>query len=127
MIGFGLLISDNRYMLSIRREETPQVRFAQIMREKKAQENITLLCYGMPDAGFYLAADIIPQYRFFARVNIDLPGLKETLSGYIAQKSAEFLVTRNWEIAPEGYELIESQTFWSEEQNDTYRLYQRVN
>jgi hypothetical protein len=127
MIGFGLLISDNRYMLSIRRENTPQVRFAQIMRERKTEDEITLLCYGMPDAGFYLAADVIPQYRFFARVNVDLPGLKKTLQGYINDKSAEFLVTRNFETNPAGYELIESQTFWSEEQNDTFRLYQRVN
>lgn len=127
MIGFGLLISDNRYMLSIRREETPQVRFAQIMRERKTEDEIKLLCYGMPDAGFYLAADVIPQYRFFARVNVSLPGLKETLSGYIAEKSAEFLVSRNMEVSADGYELIQTQTFWSEEQNDTFRLYQRVN
>jgi hypothetical protein len=34
MIGFALLISDNRYMLSIPREETPQVRFASIMQQR---------------------------------------------------------------------------------------------
>ena len=127
MLALALLISDNRYMLSVRREDTPQMRFAAIMREKKSEDEITLLCYACPDAGFYRAADVIPQYRFFARVNIDLPEYREAQSGYVAERSAEFLVTRNMEISPEGYELIESQTFWSEEQNDTYRLYQRVN
>jgi len=126
MLALALFISDNRYMLSIRREDTPQVRFAAIMREKKTEDAITLFCYQCPDAGFYLAANIIPQYRFFARVNVDLPELKEAQAGYIAERSAEFLVTRNREISPDGYTLIETQTFWSEEQNDTYRLYQRV-
>ena len=126
MLALALLISDNRYMLSIRREDTPQVRFASIMRARKTQEQISLLCYACPDGGFYLAADVIPAYRFFARVNMALPELQEAQSGYIAQRSAEFLVTRNLEISPDGYQLIETQTFWSEEQDDTYRLYQRV-
>ena len=126
MIGLALLISDNRYMLSIPREETPQAHFAAIMEEKKTEENVTLLCYAMPDAGFYLAVDEIPPYRFFARVNVDLPELKQAQNDYIAEKSAEFIVTRNLEISPDGYTLIETQTFWSEEQNDTFRLYQRV-
>jgi hypothetical protein len=114
-------------MLSIKREDTPQVHFATIMREKKTEDEVTLFCYQCPDAGFYLAANIIPQYRFFARVNVDLPELKQAQSDYIAERSAEFLVTRNLEISPEGYTLIQTQTFWSEGQNDTFRLYQRVN
>ena len=42
MIGFALLISDNRYMLSIPREETPQAHFASIMQEKKTEDEVTL-------------------------------------------------------------------------------------
>ena len=126
LLGFALLISDNRYMLSMRREDTPQAHFASVMKQKKTEENIALFCYRMPDAGFYLAANVIPPYRFFARVNVDLPELRAAQDGYIDEGSAEFLVTRNLEISPEGYELIENQTFWSEGQNDTFRLYQRV-
>ena len=127
LLGFGLLISDNRYMLSIPREDTPQVRFATTMRENKKEDEISLLCYGCPDAGFYLAANVIPQYRFFTRVNVPLPEMNEAMNRYLDEKSAEFVVTRNLEISPEGYELIQDQTFWSEGQDDTYRLYQRVN
>jgi len=126
MLGFGLLISDNRYMLSIPREETPQARFAVIMNERKTTDEITLFCYGSPDAGFYLAADVIPPYRFFARVNVDLPELKEAQDGYIKERSAQFVVTRNRDEDIEGYTLIDTQSFWSEEQTDTFRLYQRV-
>ncbi len=127
LLGFALLISDNRYLLFVRREDTPQAHFASVMQQKKTEERVTLFCYRMPDAGFYLAANVIPPYRFFARVNVDLPELRDAQDGYIAERSAEFLVTRNLEIAPAGYELMESQTFWSEGQNDTFRLYQRVN
>jgi hypothetical protein len=127
MIGFGLLISDNRYMLSIRREDTPQAHFASIMQEKKTEDEITLLCYGMPDAGFYLAVDEIPPYRFFARVNVALPEMNEAQNRYLTEKSAEFVVTWGRELNQDGYQLIETQEFWSEEQNDTFRLYQRVN
>ena len=127
LLGFALLISDNRYMLSIRREDTPQVRFATTMREKKTEEEVTLLCYGCPDAGFYLAANVIPPYRFFTRVNVPLPELTEGQNSYLTEKSAEFVVTRNLEISPDGYQLIQDQTFWSEGQDDTFRLYQRVN
>jgi len=127
MIGFALLISDNRYMLSIPREETPQAHFASIMQEKKTEDKVTLLCYGMPDAGFYLAVDEIPPYRFFARVNVALPELKEAQNTYLNEKSAEFVVTRGSELTHDGYQLIETQEFWSEEQYDTFRLYQRVN
>jgi hypothetical protein len=127
MIGFALLISDNRYMLSIPREETPQAHFASIMQQKKTEDKVTLLCYGMPDAGFYLAVDEIPPYRFFARVNVALPELKEAQNTYLNEKSAEFVVTRGSELTHDGYQLIETQEFWSEEQYDTFRLYQRVN
>jgi len=127
LLAFGLLISDNRYMLSIPREDTPQVRFATTMRENKKEDEISLLCYGCPDAGFYLAANVIPQYRFFTRVNVPLPEMTEAMNRYLDDKSAEFVVTRNLEISPEGYELIQDQTFWSEGQDDTFRLYQRVN
>lgn len=126
MLGLALLISDNTYMLSIRREETPQAHFASVMQERKTQGEITLLCYAMPDAGFYLAADVIPPYRFFTRVNVELPEFGNAQKSYLAEKSAEFIVTRNLEISPEGYELIENQIFWSEEENDTFRLYQRA-
>jgi hypothetical protein len=127
MLGFGLLISDNRYMLSIPREDTPQARFAAIMNERKTTGDVTLFCYACPDAGFYLATDIIPAYRFFASVNVDLPELRQAQQDYIKERSAEFVVTRNLDITIEGYTLIETQTFWSEEQNDTFRLYQREN
>ncbi|MEA4869965.1 MAG: hypothetical protein VB062_04955 [Christensenella sp.] len=127
MLAFALLTSDNRYMLSIKRADTPQASFARIMRETKTEEEISLFCYGFPDAGFYLAADVIPQYRFFATANVGLPEMGQEQARYVAERGAEFIVTRNRDEAPDGYNLIQTQTFWSEDYDDTFRLYQRAN
>ena len=127
MLGLALLISDNRYMLSIRREDTPQAHFAQVMRQQKKEQDITLLCYAMPDAGFYLAADVIPAYRFFATSNVGLPEIGQEQARYIQERSAEFIVTRNRDETPEGYRLLDTQVFWSEGYDDEYRLFQRAN
>ena len=127
MLVFALFTSDNRYMLSIKREDTPQANFAKIMREQKTGDEISLFCYGFPDAGFYLAADVIPQYRFFATANVGLPEMGKEQARYVSERSAEFIVTRNRDEIPDGYKLIQTQTFWSEEYDDTFRLYQRAN
>ena len=127
LLAFALFVSDNRYMLSIRREDTPQASFAQTMREKKTEDEISLFCFGFPDAGFYLAADVIPQYRFFATANVGLPEMGQEQARYVAERSAEFIVTRNRDDAPDGYNLIQTQTFWSEDYDDIFRLYQRAN
>lgn len=125
MLAFALFTSDNRYMLKIRREDTPQAAFAKTMRERGTEDGISLLCYAFPDAGFYLAADVIPEYRFFATSNVVLSEIGQEQSRYLAERSAEFIVTRNRDEAPEGYTLIKTQTFWSEDYDDIFRLFQR--
>ena len=127
MLAFALFTSDNRYMLKIRREDTPQAAFAQIMRERKTEDRVSLLCLAFPDAGFYLAADVIPEYRFFATSNVVLDEIGQEQSRYVKERSAEFIVTRNRDEAYDGYTLIKTQTFWSEDYDDTFRLYQRAN
>lgn len=126
-LSFALLTSDNHYMLKIRKEDTPQVAFAQTMRDRKTEDEISLLCYAFPDAGFYLAADVIPEYRFFATSNVVLNEIGQEQSRYLKERSAEFIVTRNRDDAMDGYELIQTRTFWSEDYDDTFRLYQREN
>ncbi len=126
MLAAALLLTDNRYLLSVRKDETPQYRFAAIMNERKTEEPLSLFCYAFPDGGFYLAADVIPAYRFFATANVGLPEMQSEQNRYLAEKSAEFVITRNRSLDAEGYALIETQTFWSEGYDDEYRLYQRV-
>lgn len=127
MLAGAFVTTDNRYLLFVSREETPQASFASIMREKKQEPEISLFCYAFPDGGFYLAADVIPAYRYFATSNVGLPEIGREQARYVQERSAEFIVTRNRDETPEGYRLLETQVFWSEGYDDEYRLFQRVN
>lgn len=118
--------TSNRYLFGVSRENTPQARFAAIMREQKKEKEISLFCYAFPDGGFYLAANVIPAYRYFATSNVGLPAIGREQARYLDEKSAEFIITRNRDETPEGYRLLESQVFWSEGYDDEYRLYQRA-
>ena len=124
-LGAAFLTSSNRYLLHTTREDTPQARFAARMRETKREPEISLFCYAFPDGGFYLAADVIPAYRYFATSNVGRPEIGREQSRYLQEKSAEFVITRNRDETLEGYRLVESQVFWSEGYDDEYRLYQR--
>ncbi|MEA5049591.1 MAG: hypothetical protein VB034_13440 [Eubacteriales bacterium] len=127
MLALAFGTTDNRYLLFYPREETPQAVFAQTMREEKTEPEISLFCYAFPDGGFYLAADVIPSYRYFATSNVGLPEIGQAQAQYVEEKSAEFIVTRNRDETPEGYQLLDTRVFWSEGYDDEYRLFQRVN
>ncbi len=126
-LGAAFLTSSNRYLLHTPREDTPQARFAARMRETKREPEISLFCYAFPDGGFYLAADVIPAYRYFATSNVGRPEIGREQARYLQEKSAEFVITRNRGETLEGYRLVESQVFWSEGYDDEYRMYQREN
>lgn len=95
MLALALFTSDNRYMLSIKREDTPQAAFAKIMRETKTEQDISLFCYGFPDAGFYPRRISFRNIAFFATANVGLPEMGKEQARYVAERSAEFIVTRN--------------------------------
>ena len=127
MLLAAFATTDNRYLLLYPRAQTPQASFAETMREQKTESEISLFCYAFPDGGFYLAANVIPAYRYFATSNVGLPEIGQAQTGYVADRSAEFIVTRNRDETPKGYRLIRTQVFWSEGYDDEFRLYQRAN
>jgi len=49
-------------MLEFKKEDLVQFKYASIINQKK---DATLLNYGTLDGGFYSAADIVPNIRFF--------------------------------------------------------------
>ncbi len=74
---------------------TVQDYFSMIMHEES--ENPTLLNYGFLDGGFYTAADIVPNVRFFQKQNIsdsDYPLNIETHKSAMRNKNVEFVVVR---------------------------------
>ena len=126
MLAAALWTTDNRYMLFTAREETPQYRFAAVLKQKDAKDVQSLLCYGFPDAGFYQAAGVIPEYPFFATSNVAMTTVKEEQARYVAEKLPAFIVTRNWELEQTGYTLLDTMDYTYEDGMRTYRLYERV-
>ena len=122
---FCLLFTGNRYLMGVAKEETPQYRFASLMKEKAGGAPIRLLCRSFPDSGFYLAAGVLPELRFFTTTNVPMPEVGESQQAYIDQGKARFVVTRDREQAPGAHLiLIDTASLYYEEAVSVYRLYQ---
>jgi hypothetical protein len=89
--GYNTNIQDSRFIV----KKTPvQVKFASIMNRTS---HPTLLNYGFLDGGFYLAANISPNVRYFERQNIDHQLYPENMNAqnqYIREGRTQFVVAR---------------------------------
>lgn len=114
-------LSGNTYLMSYRKEDMPQYQFAELINRK---EDATLLNYGFLDGGFYTAAGIVPNTRFFCYLNIALPEIMETQRQIVADGAVDFVVTRSYPLQSENYECVaESSMFFAGKIYDYY-LYQ---
>lgn len=76
----------------IRMNTFAQLEFAKIMNEEK---NPTLLNFGFLDYGFYTAANIVPNTRYFEKQNVNddiYPMNKDEQIRYIKEKKIDFVV-----------------------------------
>ncbi len=102
----SLSCSMNVKMMGKDRESLPQYRFAKIINER---ENATLLNYGWLDGGFYTAANIIPDCKFFCRLNMaDLPEMDKTQNMWLDEAKCDFAVTYGSPLYHENYITIDS-------------------
>lgn len=97
-------------------EQTMQGRIAAVIRQT---ENPTLLNYGFMDAGFFTAAEITPNVKYFHQTNVPLDEMKEEQLRYIEEGVCDYVVTRGTEpeCIHEHYELVaveSSPNFWYE-------------
>lgn len=106
--------------------------FAMIMHTQS--DNPTLLNYGFLDGGFYTAADIVPNIRFFQRQNIsaDLyPLNQEVQVKAMENREVEFVVVRRYKTDGElmmdelqkNYDLLETKDQKLVGMDFTYYLY----
>ena len=98
------------------RDTTMQYRFAALINETP---NATLLNYGFMDAGFYTAAGVTPQVKYFHRTNVPIQEMLDEQDRYIREGLCDYVVTRGMQPGSitEKYDLIateKSPNFWYE-------------
>ena len=125
LMGVNYIMSDNTYLLGMKKDEMPQHKFAAII---DSVPNSTMLNYGFMDGGFYTAANKIPINKYFCRLNTPLPELEKEQNQYIEGGKVDFVVTRNASLDEYGidctkYELNSEETFYYEGNMYTYFLY----
>ena len=126
-IFFCLVFTDNSYLMLKPKSETPQFRFAEDMKRESGDSPIRLLNYGFPDSGFYLAADVLPENRFFSTTNQPMPEISEEQQRMIAESRVDYVVTRDRTDTPsENFKLLDTASLYYEEEVSTYRLYRRI-
>ena len=116
--------SPNTYLMKVRKEDMPQYRFAEIIRQSEDQ---TLLNYGFLDGGFYFASGVLPSETYFCTLNIDLPEMEQSLQESVAQGKTAFVVSRSKKLNnSERYRLADEADLIFEGRNWHYFLYQRI-
>ena len=117
---------DNVFYMEYEREDIWQQKFADIIALSQEQ---TLLNYSCLDLGLYTTANIVPTEKYFARLNIDLEEMKESLDLAISEQHTEFVVIRGTpsSFVKQYYDIVaQEQSFVEYEGSSTsYYLLQR--
>ena len=127
LLGIGYLISPNTYLLKYPKSAMPQFRFAERINKK---ENATLLNYGFLDGGFYFAADVLPDCRFFCETNLEDPQMYMTQADFINNAVDDYVVTRDYRLENDfdisgKYKLVDEVQFVLEKKMHIYCLYEK--
>lgn len=129
MLVLGYVVSDNTYLMFCPREEMPQYQFAEIINQK---EDASLLGYGPGslDGGFFWAAGIAPQVKYFCTYNIVTDEIAQTMDSYVEEGRVDFVLTTDrmlseLDVDSQKYELVaESEDWYFSLQFHKYYLYQ---
>lgn len=90
-LAVDVQFSQSTELLLKSRDEMPQYRFAKTINQV---EEATLLNYGFLDGGFYYAADIVPENRFFCLLNIPLAEMIEEQRTWVENGMTDFVITQ---------------------------------
>ena len=112
--------SPNVDFMKFSKDELPQYKFKEIISR---EQNPTLLNYGGLDAGFYTVCNIVPNCKYFCRLNIPISDIREAQDKYVENGEGMFIVTINSELKNGKYELVSAEDFKFENTPRTYRLY----
>ncbi|MPM33010.1 hypothetical protein SDC9_79577 [bioreactor metagenome] len=119
-IVFAYRNANDTFQFGTGKSATVQYRFSEIMHQ--FDDNPTLLNYGFLDGGFYTAANIVPNCKYFCILNIPLQEMWDSQDEYLRSGKVEFVVTRDKVLDTnqfEKYEFVSSDSFYS----SSYFLY----
>lgn len=127
-VGLSFFLSENTYLLQYEKEELPQYKFAKIIH---SIEDAQVLNYRFLDGGFYFAAEIVPENKYFYFSNLPAPEMAADQDGLVERGEVDFVITRNNTldkyIDTDNYTLVTKENFFLEGEYFDYYLYQRVN
>ena len=113
-------LSPNMYLTAYRQADLPAFRFAAIIRE---DPDASLFNYGFLDGGFYLAAGVEPENRFFCTFNMQLDAQEEEQRRILRDGLAKYVVIRGRGSPGDRYEKIDQCAFPFEGREWSYSLY----
>jgi len=109
-------------LMRVKKADMAQTVFAEMMNREEAP---TLLDITSLDQGFYLAAGIVPNCRYFADNNLQTQEKRDAIASYLAEGRTQFVVTR-YADPGEAYELIaEADGVFDLNDMRHYKLYKR--
>ncbi len=91
-------LSPNAYLRDVPKAELAQTRLASYVHE-----GATLLQYSHLDDGLYLAANRLPQQKYFVRLNVNYDEMYAELDRYVREAIPDYVLT-SWEPLPEEFD-----------------------
>ena len=125
--------SPNRVQMAKKKEDLVQTRFAAIINQTP---DASILDWGAVDSGFYTAAGLDPQFRYFIHTNAEGPEADQARLEAIRAEEFDYIVIRdfddwegelpdNYRILLEHYEIVTTEYQECEEVDRAYTLLAR--
>ena len=121
----------NLYLILKPKDFLSQFRIAETIKQTP---DAKILTYDVMDSGFYAAAEVMPQNRFFCYLNIEdnYPAIREEQDRLVSEGYFDYIVTTYFfSLEMDKYELVQEESsvyidFTGEGILDGYKLYKRI-
>ena len=127
-IALSYLCTDNSYFMAYDRDDLPQNKFARIIASET--DDADILFYGALDSGFYMPLRTVPEYRYFCRLNINLPEMYEEQDRYVMEGLPDYVVAGKRTIPQDApYEPVATADYSYRGYDNldvTFTLYRRI-
>ena len=119
-VAAAAFTSPNAPLRGVKRADTAQARLA-----AQIEEGATLLQYSHLDDGLYLFAGTLPQERFFCRLNVAYPLMREEMDRYLNEALPDYVLI-SWEELPaqfDRYRLVAQDAGYDDQNRINKMLY----